>query len=113
MHELSLVQSALDIAVAEARKHGAARITAIRLRVGAMSHAEPDSLRFYLDLLARGTMAEGARLEAERVPLRARCRACRHEFLPAGYDLSCPHCEGGRGEIVDGRDVTMESLEVE
>ena len=69
MHELSITQSILDISLKAAREQGAARIRSIRLRLGPFSGIVPECVQMYLDLLAKGTPAEGARLEVRQVPL--------------------------------------------
>jgi hydrogenase nickel incorporation protein HypA/HybF len=84
MHELSITQAILDTALRHAEQAHVKTIRALDLRVGALSGIVPDSLRFYFDLINKGTLAEGARLAIELVPPRARCRACGVE-----RDLSC------------------------
>ena len=45
MHEVSLMENAVRMAVETARASGGARVHRIRLRVGAMSGVVPDALR--------------------------------------------------------------------
>jgi hydrogenase nickel incorporation protein HypA/HybF len=113
MHELSITESVLRLTMAEAEKHGASRISLIRLKVGAMTHVEPASVEFYLEILARGTIADGVRLEIEQVPLRASCRDCGSEFGPAEFNFACPGCGGTQTEFFSGRELYVDSIEVE
>lgn len=113
MHELSITESVLRLAIDEAEKHGASHIRLIRLKVGEMTHLEPDSVRFYLELMAQGTIAEGVELAVERVPLRAICTDCQSEFAVALFQFACPTCGGGATEIVAGRELYVDSIEVE
>ena len=62
MHELSIMQSALSVALDQARQAGASRVHVIRLRIGALSGVVPDALEFAFEALAPGTPAEGAEL---------------------------------------------------
>ena len=55
MHELSIMQSALDQVLEKARQAGASRVHAIRLRIGALSGVVPDALQFAFEALADGT----------------------------------------------------------
>jgi hydrogenase nickel incorporation protein HypA/HybF len=112
MHELSITESILQIATDEAKRVGATQIKLIRLKVGAMSQVVPDSVQYYLDLLSRGTIAEGVKLEAIPVPVGATCPNCSKSYVVENYDLTCPHC-GGTGKITQGRELSVESLEVE
>ncbi|HYG35135.1 MAG TPA: hydrogenase maturation nickel metallochaperone HypA, partial [Clostridia bacterium] len=62
MHELSIMDSALNLALDQARKAGAKRICGIRLRIGALSGVVPEALEFAFEALVTGTLAEGAKL---------------------------------------------------
>jgi hydrogenase nickel incorporation protein HypA/HybF len=112
MHEMAITQSLLEISLAEAAKAGAGRVTVIRLKVGALTGIVPDSVAFYLDMLAKGTPAEGARLVAEVVPVTARCPACDHTFPVEDLVFLCPRC-GGPAQLATGRELAVESLEVD
>ena len=70
MHELAITQSILDISLQAAQAQHAQRIRAIRLTVGPFSGVVPECVQMYLDVLAKGTIAEGAKIEA-RTRLRA------------------------------------------
>ena len=65
MHELSIMQSALSLALDQARQAGASRVHTIRLRIGALSGVVPDALEFAFEALVPGTLAEGAKLAVE------------------------------------------------
>ena len=90
MHELSIMQSALTMALGEAEKAGASRVHAIRLRIGALSGAVPDALEFAFEALKLGTPAEGAELAIEHVPARFWCARCVSEFEAADMLAECP-----------------------
>ncbi len=112
MHELAITQSLLKIATEEAQRAGASQIKVIRLKVGALTDIVPESVQFYLDAITPGTIAEGARLEAIRVPVGATCPRCDHFFPVEDYNLNCPLC-GEIGKITQGRELQLDSLEVE
>lgn len=113
MHELSITESVLRLTTEEAARHGANHLRLIRLKVGEMTQVEPSSVEFYLDLLARGTLAEGVKLMIERVPLRAACRECGLEFGPSEFNFVCPGCGGGNTDVISGRELYVDSIEVE
>jgi hydrogenase nickel incorporation protein HypA/HybF len=112
MHELAITQSILQIAMDEAQRAGASQIKLIRLKVGAMSDVVPDTMQFYLDALTPDTVAAGVKLEIIRVPIGATCTQCGKFFLVEEFRLECPLC-GGMGKITQGRDLSVDSLEVE
>ena len=73
MHEASITEAILDLALEHAQGH---RITDIHLQVGKMSPVVPESVEFYFEYLSRDTVAEGARLHFEAVPLEMTCLDC-------------------------------------
>lgn len=113
MHEISLAQSVVDIIAEQQRTHGFVQVTAVRLEIGALSHTEPEALRFCFDAVARGTVAEGAQLEFERPTGRGRCLDCSHDAeVSALYD-PCPRCGSFRVELTGGREMRIKDLTVE
>jgi hydrogenase nickel incorporation protein HypA/HybF len=113
MHEVSLMQRVLEIARAEAQRHGAERVHRLRLRVGPLAGVVPEALEFAFDVVMRGTMVEGAALEVEYLPWRGRCPSCGTKFEPAGPgDFGCPSCGFEATEILGGRELELVSLEV-
>ena len=113
MHELSIMQSALNDALREARAAGAARVHEIRLRVGALSGVVPDALRFAFETLTEGTPAQGAALVIDNVPPRFWCARCRREFDAPNYFVECPQCGAPSGELRSGRELELSSIEVD
>jgi len=114
VHELAVTQRILEIALEHANLAAARRITAIHLTIGDLSSIVDDSVQFYFDHLAPGTLAEGARLVFHRLPGRFRCRSCGHEYTPQhGLDWRCPACGEYGVEILQGREFTVDSIEVE
>jgi hydrogenase nickel incorporation protein HypA/HybF len=112
MHELSVTQSVLDIALAHAERAGADRVVRIHLTIGALSGIVDDSVQFYFDFVARDTIAAGAELVFDRVPAQFRCQACGATYEPRDEDWSCPLCEETKPEVIGGRDFCVDSIEV-
>lgn len=112
MHEISLMQRVLEIAEAEAGRDGASRIHRIGLRIGPLAGVVPEAFAFAFDVVTRGTMAEGAGLEVEYLPLEATCRACSQRFQPQELGLTCPACGSPQADLVGGRELDLTTLEV-
>ena len=66
-----------------------AKVTLVRLEIGALSGVVADSVRFCFDLVTEGTNLEGASLEIDEPPASCRCRSCGTEFAPDGPILLC------------------------
>ena len=113
MHEMSIAQSVLDIILQESRNHKLNRVISVALKVGDLSAVESESLRFCFELVSKGTLVEGARLDIERIQITCRCRDCGVDFTVKELVFSCPACEGPRVEMLSGRELNVESFEAE
>ena len=65
MHERKLMEDLMEKIEAEASAAGSQRVTAIRVRLGALSHFTEAHFREHFADAARGTVAERAEVEAE------------------------------------------------
>ena len=113
MHELTITQNILDIALNAASQQNARFIHTIRLRMGPFSGVVPECVQMYLDVLAKGTVAEGAKIEVTTVPLRVLCRDCGKEGEITRTHIQCPYCGSLHLKRLSGREFMVESLEVD
>jgi hydrogenase nickel incorporation protein HypA/HybF len=113
MHELSVTQHLLAIVLEHAEKAGARRVVRVNLRIGALAGIVDESVQFYFDFVSRDTPAAGAELSFARVPARFQCRECGAEFEPEERDWLCPGCGATGGRLIAGREMAVESIEVE
>jgi hydrogenase nickel incorporation protein HypA/HybF len=113
MHELGVTENIVNIALTKAGEAQANKVTRINLVVGELSGFAPDCIQFYFDTLSKDTIAQGAALHFESVPAELRCRDCSAVFQPQDTLWSCPKCVGRSVEIFKGRELYIESLEVE
>lgn len=113
MHELAIMDSALNLALDQARKAGATRVLVIRLRIGVLSGVVPDALQFAFESLAPGTLADGAALSIEDVPARFWCDTCQREFQSDDFFGECPQCHAASGTLRSGRELELASMEID
>ena len=113
MHEVSICESIIAILKEHAAKEGATKVTYVRLKVGEMAGVVEESLRFAFEMVSKGTLADGAQLVIDSVPLTARCRSCNKTFHIIGYAFSCAHCESPEIEVVSGRELQVDEIELE
>ncbi|MDD5747753.1 MAG: hydrogenase maturation nickel metallochaperone HypA [Actinomycetota bacterium] len=113
MHELSVVESMVGVVLKHAEGNRAEKVTSINLVLGEMSTIMEEPVKFYFEILSKGTIAQGAELNFERKPLIARCSVCGKEFKVIEYDFTCPDCGSLETEIVSGREFRVESIEIE
>jgi hydrogenase nickel incorporation protein HypA/HybF len=110
VHELSLSSAIVGTVV----KHAAGRpVAVVNLRVGQLRQVVPDTLEFYFEFVARGTVCGGAELRQELIDARLRCRPCGREWSIEIPAFRCPTCGGSEVEVAAGNEFEVESIEVE
>jgi hydrogenase nickel incorporation protein HypA/HybF len=65
VHEQALMNDLMRKIDAQAQAEGAVRVTKIRVRLGTLSHFTAAHFREHFEDASRGTLAEGAEVEAE------------------------------------------------
>ena len=113
MHELSVTESLLKIAVEHAEKANAQRVTDLHIVIGDLASMVDDSIQFYWEIIAKGTIAEQATLHFRRVPVELQCNNCATKYRPTDRELICPTCGGVGAKIVAGEEFALESIDVE
>ena len=113
MHEMALAQSVIELVEERARADVFSRVRTIRLAIGALAHVDPRALEFGFDVVARGTIAEGARLAIDRPAGRAWCTDCSETVDVGERGEPCPKCGGFKWMLTEGDDLRVVELEVE
>ncbi len=110
MHELGIVESWLQ----SARDVAAGRpVTAVRARVGTLSGADPDALRFAYAAAAPSFLgAPPPPLDIELSPPVLRCRQCNQTFRFDQDGASCPQCASPDAEWLSGLELDLLSIKV-
>ena len=108
MHELAIAESVVETVT---QRLPDAKVTCVRLEVGALSGVVPDSIRFCFDLATEGTGLAGARLEITEPPARCRCRACGAEFQPDSPVVLCS-CGSPDVAVLSGEQLKIVSVQV-
>ena len=114
MHELSVTESILKIALATADQVNARAITAIDLVIGDLTGLAAESVQFYFDILSRETLAAGALVRFRRDPALCTCLACgeQAEVRPPLVAV-CTFCGSPRVQVSGGREFFIASVDVE
>jgi hydrogenase nickel incorporation protein HypA/HybF len=110
---MSLAQGILEILEDTARRESATRVKTVWLELGALSSVEPEAMTFCFDVVTRGTVADGARLNIEAVPGKAWCLQCNQPTPIARRDDACPLCGGYQLQVADGTQMRVRELEIE
>ncbi len=114
MHELSIVASIVDAVTESLAAYPGARVQSVRLRVGALSSVIEDSLQFCYGIATDGTALAGSALVVQIVPVVGHCDACAADVeLPSLQSFRCPTCNGPITDLQHGRELEIESIEIE
>lgn len=113
MHEMSIAEGIVDIALQTLAANKGQVIHAIQLRLGVMSGVEPDALQFCFAAVTKDTAAANATLQIEMVPLRGRCLDCDYEFSVADYVFKCPRCKSVAIQTITGRELQVASIDMD
>jgi hydrogenase nickel incorporation protein HypA/HybF len=88
------------------------KVARINLNVGKLAAVVPQSLQFCFEIAAKQTPAEGAQLRIEQIAVSASCNGCRHRWEITDPVFSCPVCGSGSIEMLTGRELDIESIEL-
>ena len=113
MHELSVTESLLKLSLQHAEKANAQRVTDLHIVIGDLASMVDDSIQFYWEIIAKGTIAEQASLHFRRVPAQLQCNTCLQKYQPTDSDLVCPKCGGIGAKIIAGEEFFLESIDVD
>jgi hydrogenase nickel incorporation protein HypA/HybF len=113
MHEVAIVEDMFRIILEVAEKEKLSRIDRVHFRIGKMMQVVPDLFRFAFDSAKEDTIARDAELEIEYVPVKMQCRRCGHEFLVENQSFYCPECESSDLDLIQGRELLIQSIEGE
>lgn len=114
MHEVGLLNQALELASEAAAREGAQRITRMKLRVGALAGVVPEAMAFAFEVVSEGTMAQGGIFEWEEVPVLCRCATGCPDFHPEDAAIfTCPGCGKPSWDVLQGRELNLVEIEVE
>ncbi len=113
MHELSIAMSIVDAALEESARRGV-QVSAVHLRLGALSGVVKDALQFSYEMACQETRLEGSQLIVEELPVIIFCPQCQKEHTLSSVQLfACPVCGTPTMDVRQGKELEVFALEVE
>ena len=113
MHEMGIAMEVLKIIQEHLPPEQALKVTKVNLKIGKLTAVIPDTFKFCLEVISKDTKAEGAEIIIEEVPLRVICESCGQESELDEPYFFCPKCQSPKLKIISGRELFIESIEVE
>jgi hydrogenase nickel incorporation protein HypA/HybF len=114
MHELSIVQSVVTSVTEWLAGKPSQHVKTVTLRVGALSGVVNDALQFGYEIATSDTPLAGSSLIVHRQPVVIHCQVCDSlEELAGVQSFRCPRCNTPSGDVRKGRELEIESLEIE
>lgn len=123
MHEMAVTQHLLNLALEHAQGQP---ITDLYLDVGQMAAIEPQSVEIFFIHLSKDTLAEGARLHFNIIPIEMTCQDCGEpvdlsewlDLLPQAimaraFAHGCGACGGKNLRVTGGVAFDLVRIEVE
>lgn len=118
MHELSIVADLFTIIEEQALKAGATKVTRVKVLIGELSGVVPELFRSAFNSYKKGTIADKARLEIKITRIKFKCQNCgkvitAKNIMDESFSYTCPSCNSKEMELIAGRDLYLEKLEIE
>jgi hydrogenase nickel incorporation protein HypA/HybF len=110
---MGITSGILTSVIEAAEAEGATRINEVDISIGDLTEIVEDALQFAWEALSPGTMAEGSTLVVHHIPATSKCLSCSHEFQHDKYDLTCPKCDAFMVENLTGRELKIDSIDID
>ncbi|HWR04836.1 MAG TPA: hydrogenase maturation nickel metallochaperone HypA [Humidesulfovibrio sp.] len=113
MHESSMAMSILGIVTDEAHRARVGAVQSVCLCLGELAAVEATTLSACFEMLSEGTIADKAKLVIKRIPATGTCLLCEATVRRQDRRMRCHACGTGSIKLATGRELYVESIEVE
>jgi len=113
VHELSIAQSLIEVAIREADCVGAVRVTTLVCRIGALRQVDEVILQEAFRIARRGTICQEGSLSIEKTYVQALCPRCDTRFPVRNWEWRCPGCGTEGLDPIGGDELDLITIEVE
>lgn len=115
MHEFSICQSLVAVVLTELAKIKRRRVRLKKANIiaGCYHRLNPASLKSAYKILTGDTAAKGSLLKIKTVPLKLKCNRCGWKGATRNIIFYCRKCGKTGVEITGGRELFLESIEIE
>lgn len=113
MHELGIMRSIINLAIQTAEENCASQIIEINLLVGQMRSFQKEWVQRFTDYFSKGTIAEGAQVKIQYVPVTCHCLNCDHTFsldVNKNEEMNCPECQSEEFKLLTGDEMIVKNI---
>lgn len=113
MHEMSLSKRILEIVEEQYARQKFERIKIIYIELGELMAVDKQALLFSFTIIAKGSIAEEAKLQFIDIPGEAWCEGCHKAIQVKRYISQCETCGVFSSNIICGNELHIKTMEVE
>jgi hydrogenase nickel incorporation protein HypA/HybF len=113
MHEIGFIDNIISaIKVNVKNLPDGSSIKKVNIIIGELEDALPTHLEYLFREKTKGTLLKDVQLHFKKVEARFRCRYCKDEFSSKAVLDRCPKCNNKIIDLIAGKGVSVESVEV-
>jgi hydrogenase nickel incorporation protein HypA/HybF len=113
MHEFSIAESIINIAVDTMHKNNGKILKEIELEIGTASGIEVSSLELALLSLLKHSFENNVLVNVTKIKAIAFCTICKTEFETAEPFPFCPDCNTFSSSLKQGKELKVKSIQIE
>ncbi len=113
MHEVGIMEGALESARQLMTEHGGSRLLSLSMTIGSLSGVEPTALQNAFTALKDAYCAADAELKVTWIDAVCHCDTCHKDFSFSDHGFICPLCAEPALSILNGRELELTRLEWE
>lgn len=108
MHEMGITEEIIRLVLEECDGRSPESVV---LEVGELSSYKPEPVKFYFEMMRKGTILEKSVLEVLDIKGKVHCNSCKAESdIDEPIMIFCPECESGDVDIIQGKDIKIQSI---
>lgn len=113
MHEIKIAEELSSIVLETAKREKLTTVSKVNISFGQLIQIVPDIFRFAFGETVRDTVAEGAEVDIEILPVKMKCKKCKSDVMIIDNSFACDKCGSADMEIIQGKELYVKSIEGE
>jgi hydrogenase nickel insertion protein HypA len=113
MHEFSIAEDLSAIVLDTALSNNLSKVSKVNIIFGQMIQIVPDIFEFAFIETVKNSVAEGAQLNIEILPIKMECMNCGNSFHVIENRFECRNCGSTNLVIIQGKELFIKSIEGE